>query len=249
MLTGLDHLVILVEELEAAIVGYEELGFRVTPGGAHADGLTRNALIPFADGTYLELAAFVDSTDEQDNVWGWRPFLKTGGGLVDYCVTSDNLASDVQRLTKAGFDVDGPDGGGRRLPEGTEIRWKSARIRQEGRMLPFLIEDETPRSLRVPDGPSAEHANAALGISRLLISAWDVDEAYRALTTLVDASSRGGYGEVALGPQEILVLSGAPDPPRGSEGPLAVEIRTAGEERAELDAALTKGVRILFNRA
>lgn len=68
MLTGLDHLVILVEELEDAVAGYEELGFTVTPGGEHADGLTRNALVPFADGTYLEIVAFVDSTDERDNV-------------------------------------------------------------------------------------------------------------------------------------------------------------------------------------
>jgi len=86
ILTGLDHLVILLEELNEAVGGYEKLGFRVTPGGEHADGLTRNALVPFADGTYLELVAFVDPDDEQDNVWGWRPFLETGGGLVDYCV-------------------------------------------------------------------------------------------------------------------------------------------------------------------
>jgi hypothetical protein len=29
MLTGLDHLVILVEELENDVAGYEELGFRM----------------------------------------------------------------------------------------------------------------------------------------------------------------------------------------------------------------------------
>jgi len=92
-----------------------------------------------------------------------------------------------------------------------------------------------------------EHPNAALGISRLLIAAWDVDEAHRALTALVDAPSQGGYGAVALGPQEILVLPGVPDPPQSFGGPLAVELRTAGGEKAELDAALTKGVRILLN--
>jgi Glyoxalase-like domain len=81
MLARLDHLVILVEELEGTIAGYEELGFRVTPGGEHADGLTCNALVLFADGTYLEIVAFIDPADEQDNVWGWRPFLQTGGGL------------------------------------------------------------------------------------------------------------------------------------------------------------------------
>jgi hypothetical protein len=137
ILTGLDHLVILVEELEDAVAGYEELGFRVTLGGEHADGLTRNALVPFADGTYLELVAFVDPDDERDNVWRWRPILGTGGGLVDYCAASDDLPADARRLVEAGFGLDGPDAGERSLPDETEIRWKSARIRQEGRVLPF----------------------------------------------------------------------------------------------------------------
>ena len=85
MLAGLDHLVILVEELEEAIAGYEELGLRVTPGGEHADGLTCNALMPFVDGTYLEFVAFIDPANEQDNMWGWRPFLETGGSLRLLC--------------------------------------------------------------------------------------------------------------------------------------------------------------------
>jgi catechol 2,3-dioxygenase-like lactoylglutathione lyase family enzyme len=55
VLTRLDHLVILVRDLDRAVRGYEGLGFAVTPGGEHADGLTRNALIPFRDGSHLEL--------------------------------------------------------------------------------------------------------------------------------------------------------------------------------------------------
>ena len=121
MISGIDHLVILVEALEAAVAEYEELGFRVTPGGEHADGLTRNALVPFADGTYLELVSFVDPTDTRDNVWGWRPFLEKGGGLIDYCAASDDLAAHTRRLAAAGFEVSGPDEGGRRLPDGTEV--------------------------------------------------------------------------------------------------------------------------------
>jgi hypothetical protein len=41
----------------------------------------------------------------------------SGGGLVDYCVASDALAIDARRLKEAGFDVDGPDEGGKRLPD------------------------------------------------------------------------------------------------------------------------------------
>ena len=47
MLNRLDHLVILVRDLDQAVREYDVLGFTVTPGGEHADGLTRNALIPF----------------------------------------------------------------------------------------------------------------------------------------------------------------------------------------------------------
>lgn len=66
--------------------------------------------------------AFLDPTGTRDNVWGWRPFLEKGGGLVDHCAASDDLAGDARRLERAGLDVDGPDEGGRRLPGGTEIR-------------------------------------------------------------------------------------------------------------------------------
>jgi catechol 2,3-dioxygenase-like lactoylglutathione lyase family enzyme len=72
VLNRLDHLVILVRDLDQAVREYEVLGFTVTPGGEHADGLTRNALIPFRDGSYLELVAFLDPEDPRENVWGWR---------------------------------------------------------------------------------------------------------------------------------------------------------------------------------
>ena len=144
MPTRLDHLVVLVRDLEEAIADYGRLGFGVTPGGEHADGLTRNALVPFRDGTYLELVAFVRPEDGGDNVWGWRGFLPRGG-LVDYCAASEGLRADVERLRGLGFGVEDLGEGGRRLPDGREIRWRSAGIRQEGRVLPFLIEDVPDR--------------------------------------------------------------------------------------------------------
>jgi len=98
VLTRLDHLVILVRDLDRAIRDYETLGFTVTPDGEHADGLTSNALIPFKDGSYLELVAFLDPDDPRDNVWGWRPFLFSSGGLIDYCLASDDLGTDVRSL-------------------------------------------------------------------------------------------------------------------------------------------------------
>jgi hypothetical protein len=76
MISGLDHLVILVEDLGQAMRGYERLGFVVAPGGEHADGLTRNALIPLHDGSYLEIVAFLDPDNPRDNVWRLAAFRR-----------------------------------------------------------------------------------------------------------------------------------------------------------------------------
>jgi hypothetical protein len=238
----LDHLVILVRDLDFAAADYARLGFVVTQGGEHADGLTRNALVPFEDGSYFELVSFLDPEDTRDNVWGWRKFLPHEG-LIDYCVASDDLGSDVARLESLGLDVDGPDDGGRRLPEGTEISWRSARIRQEGRLLPFLIEDLTPRELRVPGGPAAEHPNGATGISRLEISAPDAQEAATSLTALVGTTDDTGthvqLGACSLSP----VAAGPEERPPDTSGPLVVHLagETTGNTRA-LDRHLAHGV-------
>jgi hypothetical protein len=250
VLTRVDHLVVLVRDLDRAVRDYETLGFVVTPGGEHADGLTRNALIPFTDGSYLELVAFLDPDDPRDNVWGWRPFLFFGGGLIDYCVASDDLRADVQRLENLGFDVNGPADGGRRLPDGTELKWRTARIQQDGRVLPFLIEDLTSRSLRVPNGPPTEHPNGAAGISRLEIVTPDAEGAARSFAALIGAPSGSG-ASLRLGPCTLsLVAPEQKDEARrrldaAGRGPLAVGLVTdVPGDAEELDQRLSHGVRI-----
>jgi hypothetical protein len=239
LLVRLDHLVILVGDLDLAAADYERLGFTVTPGGEHADGLTRNALVPFEDGSYFELVSFLDPEDPTDNVWGWRGFLPKEG-LIDYCVASADLESDVRRLESLGFGVDGPDDGGRRLPDGVEIRWRSARMCQEGRLLPFLIEDLTPRELRVPGGPAAEHPNGATGIARLEISAPDVEEAAASLAMLVESDTGVSVrlGACLLSP--VATEKGDAAAP----GPSAVELIGEVGIPRELDPLLTHGAGI-----
>jgi glyoxalase-like protein len=239
VVTRLDHLVVLVRDLDRATRDYEDLGFAVTPGGEHADGLTHNALIPFHDGSYLELVAFLDPDDPRDNVWGWRPFLSSSGGLIDYCVASDDLGAEAHRLEDLGFVVDGPAEGGRRAPDGVEIRWRVARIRQDGRILPFLIEDLTPRSSRVPSGPPADHPNGATGISRLEIAAPDAEGAARSLAVLIGAPDLR-LGACTLSPvapkEEMRRRIAAAGP-----GPLSVGL-AADAPGGELDRRLSHGV-------
>jgi catechol 2,3-dioxygenase-like lactoylglutathione lyase family enzyme len=226
VVTRLDHLVILVRDLEEAVEDYGGLGFRVTPGGEHADGLTRNALVPFRDGAYLELVSFIDPEDM---------------GLVDYCAASDGLREDVERLRGLGFEVDGPHDGGRRLPGGEEIRWRSASIGQNERVLPFLIEDVTPREKRVPGGRAADHPNGATGIPRLELSAPDTRKASANLAALTGSQP----GPLRLGACELVPAE------QGTEqraGPTVVTLSTDKSENAgELDWRSALGVRFTLS--
>ena len=74
----------------------------------------------------------------------------------------------------------GPYAGGSMLSNGMEKRWKSARIRQEGKT--FFYGSRTKSSgTCLLLALSAENANGATGISRLLISVRNLAESRRGL--------------------------------------------------------------------
>ena len=76
---SIDHIVIAVADLDAAVRDYTALGFTVLPGGEHPRG-SRNALVVFADGAYLEIIAFPRPLPEYR--W-WQVLDRAGPGLVD----------------------------------------------------------------------------------------------------------------------------------------------------------------------
>jgi len=170
MLRQLDHVVLVARDLNSAIADHRRRGFTVTPGGEHADGATHNALIPFADGSYLELVAFHDLSRSLTHRW-WR-VAADGGGLADFALLSDDLAADSAALAE--LVKIPPKEGGRIRPDGVEIKWRTAVLKAP---LPFVIEDLTARELRVPGGAAAEHANGATGIASVVLGAVDIGDA------------------------------------------------------------------------
>ena len=170
MLRQLDHVVFVARSLQAATDDYRRRGFTVTPGGEHADGVTHNALITFADGSYLELVAFRDLPRALSHRW-WS-IAADGGGLADFALLSDDIAADSAALDD--LVKTPPKDGGRIRPDGVELKWRTAVLKPP---LPFLIEDLTARDLRVPGGAAAEHANGATGIASVLIGAVEIGDA------------------------------------------------------------------------
>jgi hypothetical protein len=167
MIRGLDHVVLVVLDLAAAVAEHTQRGFTVTPGGEHAGGLTHNALVGFQDGSYLELLAFHDLAAAIGK-HSWAPVAERGGGWADFALLSNDLRQDVAAL--GDLVARPPEEGGRQRPDGLGIAWRVARLE---RPLPFLIEDLTARELRVPGGDAAKHANKTTGIAAIVLGATD----------------------------------------------------------------------------
>jgi catechol 2,3-dioxygenase-like lactoylglutathione lyase family enzyme len=173
MLLGIDHLVIVVNDLERAARDYEQLGFTVVPGGKHPVG-SHNVLIAFADGSYLEIIAFY--REARDHRW-WEP-LQKGERLVDVCMQTDDLPGDTRKLRAAGVAINDPVPWSRTRPDGYELKWVLSLAQGTHRgVAPFLIQDTTPRQERIPQ--RFEHANGATGIAGLMVAVEELSGARR----------------------------------------------------------------------
>ena len=168
MLQGIDHLVVVVKDLEQSASDYEKLGFTVVPGGKHPVG-SHNALISFADGSYLEIIAFY--REAPDHRW-WNP-LQQGERFVDYCMQTDDLHGDTKKLRDAGVAINDPVPWSRTRPDGYELKWILSLATGSHRgVAPFLIQDITPRQERIPQ--TFKHKNGAEGIEAITIAAGEL---------------------------------------------------------------------------
>jgi hypothetical protein len=192
MLRGIDHIVVVVRDLAQASADYARAGFTVTPGGEHVGGVTHNALVTFADGTYFELIAFREP--DRPRAHRWWPRLAQGEGLVDYALASDDLPGDASRIRAGGLQAVGPSDGGRVRPDGQELAWRSLLLGRGVNQpaLPFVIEDVTPRALRVPGGDAARHPLGVTRVAGLTLVVASLASAREAMEKLLGTAGRPG---------------------------------------------------------
>jgi catechol 2,3-dioxygenase-like lactoylglutathione lyase family enzyme len=263
----LDHVVIAVLDLETAIADYTALGFQVLRGGDHPGRPTHNALVVFADGSYLELIAWKSPAPQER----WWPLLQRHGeGIVDFALLPQDTAETVAGAARRGLVLEGPLDGGRLRPDGERLRWQTARPASAD--LPFLCGDITPRALRVPEGAARVHPNGAVGVARLEIAVRDLDVSLARYRALFGEAAEGQIGDVTTEPDNglrrahitvgasTLVLSSPIDADAApsnavarrlaarGEGPSALVLRRADTARAGqiLDIARTHGAPICF---
>lgn len=189
----LDHLVVLVRDLEQTIADYTVLGFTVQRGGTHADGATHNALIGFADGSYVELIAFLKAAPAHR----WAAAHQSGAeGFVDYALLPASVGEVVASAREHGVDYQGPFDGGRVRPDGEQLVWQIGTPPSPD--LPFLCGDITPRALRVREGEVREHANGVRGVASVTLVVHELAVSLERYRALLGAQASAGSDIVAL---------------------------------------------------
>jgi len=251
-----DHAVILVPSLVEGIARYSAAGFTVRAGGRHDTLPTENALIPFTDGSYLELIALHDPGAREDlrrlaasarwenhlrgvSAIGRRflPSLAGPEGVCDYALGGARLKSFAAEARRRGLVMTGPSRFGRETPE--RRRLEMDLLLPAAEHLPFLVEDHTPREWRVPtDSGATSHANQALGVASVTVNAPDVVAAALELAESFDAAPRvgeDGVTRLALAGLEVRVAPGKPT------GARVVELSGVGRLPADIEADGVRG--------
>ncbi len=168
----LDHVVLTVPDLAAAVAAFHAAGFVVRPGGTHANRATENALIIFRDSTYIELLAKTGEAPLPGFV-DFSPLVEQGEGLAGFALRTTDLGADSTHLREQGFAVSAPLPGERQRPDGRTLRWQLATL--DAGFAPFLIEDLTPRDWRIPQANDiVTHPNGVTGIHAVEITVHDL---------------------------------------------------------------------------
>ena len=253
MFKGVDHLVIVVNDLRQAATDYEKLGFTVVPGGKHPVG-SHNMLISFSDGSYLELIGFY--RDATDHRW-WQP-LQTGERLVDYCLQTDDLQGDTRKLRAAGVAINDPVPWSRTRPDGYDLKWILSLATGSHRgFAPFLIQDVTPRNERIPQ--RFDHKNGAIGIDTVIVALDELSQVDRWYTAVLGQGGKtmtrpelGAEGlRFQIGPHSIeFLMPSNPSSPlfdwtrTHGPSPYSATLRSQISGRKTLDQRLLHGANI-----
>ncbi len=183
-LQGFDHFIILVNDLAATMETYRALSFDVRAGGEHPAFGSHNAIVALADGAYLELLAFKDAALAEKSFWRDAvKMLRVREGFGGFVLASNDLAGDVAHLRSQKLDVTDPNAGARTRPDGQRVEWQTALIGgTPSGALPFLIQDVTPRELRVE--PPMQGLGKQARVKEIVVAVKHADmarDAYRAL--------------------------------------------------------------------
>lgn len=170
-ITGIDHVVVLVGDLDAAAERYHKLGFALTPRGTHSAHMgTGNYCIMFRT-DYMELLGILQPTE---NNAAWRARLDQGEGLKSVALASEDAAAAQQHFQACGFAATAPLEFGRPVdtPQGSrEAKFRIVRVPDNAvpAFAVFVCQHSTRDLVWLPE--YQRHPNTVTGIAAVVVVA------------------------------------------------------------------------------
>ena len=185
---GLDHVVVVAHDLDAAAAGWRDLGFTVSPRGTHSAHMgTGNYTIMLGD-DYLELLGVLTDTPHNAPT---RAYLAQREGIERAAFTARDAAAGVAELQARGIAATGPVDFGRpvTLPDGTATMARFSTFNwpieeRPGDMRIFACQHHTRDAVWIPQ--LQQHANTATGIARVELLSRDPLRAAQHMGRLID---------------------------------------------------------------
>lgn len=245
---GLDHVVVMVDGIDAAEAAYRRLGFQVQPRGFHKKLGTANHLMIF-DTDYFEILGVVEDTEFNAERREW---LKGGGGLANVALATDGADLAFEAFKAAGLQPDPPLS----FDRAVEVAGKTEHAQFRTVRIPkthmpvvgfFVCEHMTPQYVYRPEW--ARHPNGARGILGVTVIAEQPEQWSAELEKYfgTDSVRREADGLVVdTGTQPIYYMTGEdyarryPEvtPVRSGDHPALLSIRVESLDACE---ALLKG--------
>jgi len=165
--SGVDHAVILVRDLDRARDDYERRGFTLTPRGFHSLG-SQNHCIMF-ERDYLELLALPPRPPEAFRYFA--AFLARGEGIGALALATDDAQGAYAELARAGIAADAPLALSRPVEGLGEARFTLVQLppAETPGFRTFLCQHHTRDIVWRPE--YQRHANGALGIDSVTVAA------------------------------------------------------------------------------
>lgn len=214
-LEGLDHVVVMVQDLDRAAERWRELGFTLSPRGTHSAQMGSGNYTIMLQSDYLELLGILQDTPRNA---ASRAFLaRRGEGIERAAFTTSNAIEGIEALRARGIEATGPVEFSRPVdrPDGSKteaafsvFNWPVDE--RPGDLRLFACQHHTRNAVWIPALQS--HSNTAQRILRLEVLARDPGEAARQMARLIASEASAGEGgsvrvATAPGRGEFLFLS------------------------------------------
>jgi hypothetical protein len=171
-IVGLDHMVILVRDLDAAAERWRRFGFTLAPRGTHSAHMGTGNYTIMLGPDYLELIGVL--TETPHNAPSRALLDRRGEGIERAALTTTDAAAGVEEIRARGLDGVGPIDFGRpvTLPDGspTEASFKVFQWPTEeapAGLRIFACQHLTREAVWIPE--LQRHANGAKRIARVEI--------------------------------------------------------------------------------